>query len=284
MTLVVLRQNVLARGMDPSTPASQDSRPPGDQQTALITGATAGIGLTFSRQLAARGYDLVLVARDAARLAEVAETMRTNHGREVEILVADLTDPAQLAGVEGRVADPSRPIDLVVNNAGFGMEKPFLHNTIDQEQAMLDILVVAVLRISHAALGAMTERGRGGLINVSSVAGFMPRGTYGAAKAWVNSFSEWAAMEYADRGVRVMALCPGFVKTEFHQRMGVGRDAVPASMWLDADFLVDRALTDFDRGKTISIPGARYKAIVAATKFVPQGLVHRFRSVGRSST
>jgi uncharacterized protein len=268
----------------PKEPAQKepDDGPRTTRRTALITGATAGIGLTFAHQLAARGHDLVLVARDRARLDEVAAEIRADHQRNVEILVADLTNGTQLAEVETRVADPDRPVDLVINNAGFGLERPFLSNTIDQEQAMLDILVVAVLRISHAALGAMIQRRRGGLINVSSVAGFLPRGTYGAAKAWVNSFSEWAATEYAGQGVRVMALCPGFVKTEFHQRMGVGRKAVPSALWLDADFLVERALADFDRGKVISIPSARYKAIVGAARFAPTGLIHRFRSMGRS--
>ncbi|MGL5809001.1 MAG: SDR family NAD(P)-dependent oxidoreductase [Nocardioides sp.] len=252
--------------------------------TALITGATAGIGLEFARQLAGRGYDLVLVARDVTRLESTAAEIRARYGRSVEILAADLTVPDQLAIVERRVADPAEPVDLVVNNAGFGLAKPLLFNTADQEQAMLEILVLAVLRLSHAALGAMTARGSGGLINVSSVSAYLPRGTYGAAKAWVNSFSEWAAVEYAAQGVRVMALCPGFVRTEFHERMDVGRDAVPERMWLDPEYVVTRALDDFDRGRVVSVPSARYRAIVAAAKFTPAALAHRFRSIGRSET
>ena len=143
------------------------------------------------------------------------------YGVDVEVLPADLGDRGQLATVEARLADRERPVDLLVNNAGFGLKERFLDNDVEAEQAMLDVLVTAVLRLSHAALGAMTERGRGGVINVSSVAAFLPRGTYAAAKAWVNSFSEWAANEYRPAGVTVTALCPGFTKTEFHERMGV---------------------------------------------------------------
>ena len=129
----------------------------------------------------------------------------------------------------------------------------------------------AVLRLSHAALGGMVERGRGGVINVSSVAAFLPRGTYSAAKAWVNSFSAWAHDEYAGRGVNVMALCPGFVRTEFHERLGVSdrESTAPKMLWLEADRLVHDALADFDRGKPMSIPSKRYKAIVTATRLVP---------------
>ena len=176
--------------------------------TALVTGATAGIGLEFARQLAARGHDLVLVARDTERLESVASDLQATYGVGAEVLTADLTDRAQLALVEERVASPDRPVELLVNNAGFGLKRRFLDNDVDQEQAMLDVLVVAVMRLSHAALGAMTARGSGGIINVSSVAAFLPRGTYSAAKAYVNSFGAWAANEYRPRGVTVTTLVP----------------------------------------------------------------------------
>lgn len=250
--------------------------------TALVTGATAGIGHEFARQLAARGDDLVLVARDAARLEQVAAELRAAYGVEVETHVADLTLPDQLATVEARLADHARPVDLLVNNAGFGLKERFLDNPIDVEQAQQDVLVRAVLRLSHAALGGMTERGRGGIINVSSVAAFLPRGTYSAAKAWVNSFSRWAHNEYGDQGVTVMALCPGFVKTEFHQRLGVDRDkSAPRMLWLEPDRLVRDALADFDKGRPLSIPSKRYKAIVTATRVIPGSIQQRFQSLGR---
>jgi hypothetical protein len=253
--------------------------PPG---TALVTGPTAGIGRSFAVQLARRGHDLVLVARDVERLEALAAELRTAYDVHVEVLPADLVDRASLATVEARLADPQRPVELLVNNAGFGMKRRFLDNPVDAETAMLEVLVTAVLRLSHAALGAMTARGHGGIINVSSVAAFLPRGSYSAAKAWVNSFSEWAANEYRPRGVTVMALCPGFTKTEFHERMDVSRDSSPSFMWLDADELVASALEDFDKGRTYSIPSARYKAITTVARVVPNRVLQRFQSLGRN--
>lgn len=249
--------------------------------TALVTGPTAGIGRSFARQLAERGHDLVLVARDRARLEEVADELRTAHGVDVEVLAADLADRESLAVVERRLADRDRPVDLLVNNAGFGLKGRFLDNDVEVEQAMLEVLVTAVLRLSHAALGAMAERGNGGIINVSSVAAFLPRGTYSAAKAWVNSFSEWAAHEYRDRGVTVTALCPGFTRTEFHERMGVSRGSAPDFMWLDADDLVRTALKDFDKGRVFSIPSAQYKAVTTLARVVPTAVLQRFQALGR---
>jgi short-subunit dehydrogenase len=246
---------------------------------SLITGATAGIGHEYARQLAARGDDLVLVARDGTRLEQVAEELRRAHQVEVEVLVADLVDRADLARVEARLADRDHPVDLLVNNAGFGLKKRFLDNTADEETAMLEVLVTAVLRLSHAALGAMAERGHGGIINVSSVAAFLPRGSYSAAKAWVNSFSEWAHLEYGSRGVTVMALCPGFTKTEFHERMQVKRG--DGFMWLDADFLVRKSLEDFDKGRAYSVPGAQYKTITALSKAIPNRVLRLTQSIGR---
>lgn len=254
---------------------------PSTRRTSLVTGATAGIGHEFATQLAARGDDLVLVARDSARLEQVAEELRAAYAVGVEVIAADLADRAQLAVVEARLADRERPVDLLVNNAGFGLKGRFLDNTVDAENAMLDVLVTAVLRLSHAALTAMTERGSGGIINVSSVAAFLPRGTYSAAKAWVNSFSEWAAAEYRDRGVTVTALCPGFTKTEFHERMEVSRDSAPSWLWLEADDLVRQAIADHEAGKVYSIPSARYKAITSVTKLVPRAALQRLQSLGR---
>ena len=253
--------------------------PASHRDTAHVTDASVGIGLEFARQLAQRGDDLVLVARDAARLEEVAATLRSSYGVDVEVLPADLVDRDGLARVEARLADPDRPVDLLVNNAGFGLKHRFLDNTADEEQAMLDVLVTAVLRLSHAALGPMAARGRGGIINVSSVAAFLPRGTYAAAKAWVNSFSKWAGAEYRSRGVTVMALCPGFTKTEFHQRMGVKRGS--GFMWLEPEFLVREALKDFDKGRAMSIPGRQYKAIIALTRVIPHRALLAYQSIGR---
>lgn len=249
--------------------------------TALVTGATAGLGHEFASQLAARGHDLVLVARTADRLEAVAKDLRESHGVEVEVLAADLVDRGSLARVEERLADGERPVEVLVNNAGFGLKHNFLDNTVEQEQAHLDVLVVAPMRLMHAALGAMVERGHGKVLNVSSVSAFLPRGSYGAAKAYVNKLSEWAHGEYADRGVTVTALCPGFVRTEFHERMDVSRESAPSYLWLDADFVVRRALADLDDGKAFSIPSARFRLIAGTARHLPSGLLLRFQSVGR---
>ncbi len=260
--------------MSSSAPGPAAPRP-----TALVTGATAGIGHEFARTLASRGHDLVLVARDAGRLEGVATTLRADHGAAVEVLVADLTDRAQLSRVEDRLGDPARPVDLLVNNAGFGLRRRFGDNHVEDEQAMLDVLVTAVMRLSHAALGPMAERGAGGVVNVSSVAAFLPRGTYAAAKAWVNSFSTWAAAEYAPRGVTVTALCPGFTRTEFHERM----DVTPGTgmFWLDVRRLVEDALADHARGRALSVPSPQYKVAVVLARVVPARALQRLQSIGR---
>ena len=251
-------------------------------ETALVTGPTAGIGHAFAQQLAARGHDLVLVARDAERLEKAAAELRAAHGVEVEVLRRrpGRPRPSWPGSRPGWPTAPGRSTCWSTTPAS-GSRSGFLDNPADAETAMLDVLVTAVLRLSHAALGPMAERGRGGIINVSSVAAFLPRGTYSAAKAWVNSFSEWAAHEYRPRGVTVMALCPGFTKTEFHERMDVGRDSAPDFMWLDADKLVATALSDFDKGRVYSIPSPQYKAIATAARLVPNGLLQRFQSLGR---
>jgi short-subunit dehydrogenase len=248
---------------------------------ALVTGPTAGIGLSFAHQLAARGHDLVLVARNQQRLEEVATSLRAEHGVDVEVLPADLADREQLAVVEARLRDPASPVELVVNNAGFGLKHGFLENDVEVEQQMLDVLVTAVLRLTHAALRGMVERGHGGVINVSSVASYLPRGTYAAAKAYVTQLSQWADLTYRDRGVRTMALLPGFTRTEFHERIDVSRSSAPAWMWLDSDRLVAQALTDFDRGRSVSIPDVRYKVLARVAKYTPAGLQARFQSLGR---
>ena len=251
------------------------------RSTALVTGPTAGIGRSFAHALAARGHDLVLVARDKARLDALAEELRDRYGVDVEVVAADLTDRAELTLVEERVADRDRPVDLLVNNAGFGHKQPFTENSVEDEQQMLDVLVTSVMRLSHAALGPMLERGHGAIVNVSSVAAFLPRGTYSAAKAYVVSFTEWLDLTYRHRGVRAMALCPGFVRTEFHQRMGVSPDSAPGWMWLDSDRLVRDALADLDRGRRVSVPSRRYKALTALARVTPTSVQARFQALGR---
>ncbi len=247
----------------------------------LVTGATAGIGRAFVDRLAADGHDTVLVARDGDRLAAVARDVAQRHGVEGEVLVADLTVRDELARVEQRLASPERPVDLLVNNAGFAITQSFVGGRVEAEQELLDVLVTAVLRLTHAALPGMVGRGRGAVVNVSSVAGFLPFGTYSAAKAWVTAFSQGLAGELAGTGVHVMALCPGFVHTEFHQRAGIDMSAYPEWVWLDADRVVDDALSDLRRGKAVSVPGLHYKAVSGVARVLPRDVVRRAERLRR---
>jgi hypothetical protein len=226
---------------------------------ALVTGATAGIGLSFARQLAAGGHDLILVARKAERLDGVAAELRTEYRNSAEVLAADLGTDEGVRAVERRLQDPRRPVDLLVNNAGFTLRKPFVANDIADEEAMLDVLVRAILRLTHAALPGMVERGHGAVVNVSSVAGWVPRGTYGAAKAWVTSFTQGLDGQLEGTRVRAMVLVPGFVRTEFHDRARIDMSALPSFLWLDADDVVRTGLRDLRRGRTVSVPGAVYR-------------------------
>ncbi|WP_217245440.1 SDR family oxidoreductase [Streptomyces sp. AC602_WCS936] len=241
--------------------------------TALITGSTAGIGAAFARRLAADGHDLVLVARDTERLREQATELHDRHGIEAEVLTADLATDAGIDAVAARLGERRNPVDLLVNNAGFGNKGRFLDVSMGDELTMLKVHCEAVLRLTSAATEAMRERGRGGVVNVASVAAFVPRGTYGASKAWVVQFTQGVAKDLAGSGVRLMALCPGFVRTEFHARAGMGTDNIPGWMWLDADKVVAAALGDLARGKSLSIPDPRYKALMGAAKLVPRGVL-----------
>ncbi|MFE3198284.1 SDR family NAD(P)-dependent oxidoreductase [Embleya sp. NPDC059237] len=240
--------------------------------TSLITGATAGLGAAFARRLAHEGHDLVLVARDRERLTECARELREEHGVSVQVLAADLSLDEGIAAVEARLADREAPVDVLVNNAGFGSSGGFLAISTAEELRMLKVHCEAVLRLTAAACEAMRERGRGWVVNVASVAAFLPRGTYGASKAWVVSFTEGAAKELAGSGVRLMALCPGFVRTEFHLRAGMGTSNIPNWMWLDADRVVAAAIRDLALGKSVSVPDLRYKAVVALARLTPRAL------------
>ncbi|MBO4254623.1 SDR family NAD(P)-dependent oxidoreductase [Streptomyces griseorubiginosus] len=241
--------------------------------TALITGSTAGIGAAFARRLAADGHNLVLVARDTKRLHEQATELHDRHGVEVEVVTADLATDDGIETVAARLSDRRNPVDLLINNAGFGNKGRYLDVPMADELKMLKVHCEAVLRLTSAATEAMRERGRGGVVNVASVAAFVPRGTYGASKAWVVQFTQGAAKDLAGSGVRLMALCPGFVRTEFHQRAGMGTDNIPGWMWLDADKLVAAALSDLARGKSLSIPDPRYKALMGIVKVTPRALL-----------
>ncbi|MBB6548233.1 SDR family NAD(P)-dependent oxidoreductase [Nonomuraea rubra] len=236
--------------------------------TALITGATAGLGAAFARHLAAEAYSLVLVARDELRLAKTADQLKLRYGVSVEVLPADLSTEEGLARVESRLREG---VDLLVNNAGFGNAGHFPDVPVANEVRMLKVHCEAVLRLTLAALPGMRERDRGAIVNVASVAAFFTRGTYSASKAWVVNFSESAATTVGPR-IRVMALCPGFVRTEFHQRASMDSSGIPWFLWLKADDVVRAAMRDLAVGRRVSIPGLRYKLIVAIGRLVPRGL------------
>lgn len=247
--------------------------------TALITGATAGIGLAFVQALAGEGYDVVAVARDGDRLASVAAM--TPGGVSITPLAADLTTVKGRGVVAGRLG---AGIDLLVNNAGASINQAFHESGWADERRLLHLHVEAVLQLTHAALPPMLAAGRGDIINIGSVAGFFPTTggpTYAAEKAFVTALSEGLAAQYADRGVRVMALCPGFTHTEFHQRAGLPTDGIPQRLWLTPEQVVSEGLKDLRRGRAVSVPGLAYKGMVTAGRYLPPPLLRAASTVAR---
>lgn len=260
----------------PAVPAPPRTGP----ARALVTGATAGIGAAFARRLAADGRHLVLVARDGDRLAGLAAELAERHQVRVDILPADLTTDDGCLAVERRLAESAEPIELLVNSAGISLARSFLRSTVEDEARLLRLNVHAVMRLTLAALATMTVRRDGAVINVSSVAGFgavMPGSTYSASKAWVTNFSESVGQSARRYGVRVMALCPGFTRTEFHQRAGINVSKMPDWLWLSADDVVAEALRDLGKGRLVSVPDWKYKAAVFGLRHAPRGLL---RAVG----
>ncbi len=250
-------------------------------RTALVTGATAGIGHAFARRLARSGTNLILVARSTGRLEQIARDLQDRHGVDVEVITADLATTEGIRRVADRLSEAGRPVDLLVNNAGASLAGWFGATDIADEDRQLDLLVRAPMHLMDAAIKSMSGRGQGGIINVASVAAFTPRGAYSAHKAWLVNISQWANLQYADVGITVQALCPGFTRTEFHQRMGAQTDDVPGWMWLKADTVVKASLRDLRRGKAISVPTLRYKILATAARHAPVGLVARIAKRGR---
>jgi short-subunit dehydrogenase len=241
--------------------------------TALITGATAGLGLEFAWQLATARHDVVLVARDAERLERLAAQLRAAAGVHAEVLVADLSVRADVDRVADRLRATEHPVGLLVNNAGFALNQRFVDGHLEREEAALDVMVRAVLVLAHAAAGQMTARGRGAILNVSSVAALTATGTYSAHKAWVRTFTEGLAVELRGTGVTATALSPGLVRTEFHERADLDMSGLPDAAWLHADDVVAAALADVRRGAVLSTPSVRYRLASAFLRTAPRPLV-----------
>ena len=243
--------------------------------TALVTGATAGIGESFTRLLASKGYDLVLVARDKKRLQERAKSLSKKYKINVEILQADLSVPAQLARVEKRLSNSKKPIEVLVNNAGFGIKDSFLVSSIEDELLLIDVLARAPMQLMHAVLPQMISRDSGTIINNSSVASFIAGGTYSAAKSYLTVHTESLHTELSKTNLKISALCPGFTHTEFHQRGKMKMSGLPNFMWLEADRVVAESWKAAQAGKAICIPGWQYKILSTIARFGPRPLVRK---------
>jgi len=243
------------------------------QSWALVTGATVGIGESFTRLLAHNGYNIVLVARDLPRLQERAQGLESTFGVATTVIQADLATDAGCKTIEDFITN--NQIDVLINNAGFGINKAFTMSQLDTEQQLLDVLVRTPMRLMHVALPGMKERNKGVIINVSSVAGWIAGGTYSAAKSYLTVLSESLHTELSSTNVKVSALCPGFTRTEFHQRGRMSMKGLPAFMWLNSDKLVAKAWKDAVGGKAVSVPGWQYQLLTLVMRNAPRPMVRK---------
>jgi len=226
--------------------------------TALITGGTVGIGHAFAVALAKRGYDLVLASRDRAGLEQTAADLHTKYGVSVEVIPTDLSDRAQTVALAERVESADRPVDLLINNAGFAVHESLLDADFEPQVRATEVMCLAMLILSGAAARAMTARGHGAILNVASSSAVITTGNYSAIKAWATVYTEALANELRGSGVKVMALLPGWVHTEFHKRGGVKAHSLPGIVWIKAGQLVEQALADLEAGKVLSVPTKRW--------------------------
>jgi len=243
--------------------------------TALVTGATSGIGAAYAKLLAKERFDLVLVARDLSRLNAYAKELNKTYKIKVETLQADLTKPAQLAKVEKRLSNKAKPIEVLINNAGFGIKQSFTDSEIKKEQELLDVLVTAPMRLTHVALPQMLKRDSGVIVNVSSVASWIAGGTYSAAKSYLTVFSEYLNTELKGTNIKISALCPGFTRTEFHQRGKMRMTGLPDFMWLSSDQVVAKSWKYAKAGKAICIPGWQYLLLSTIARVAPRPIVRK---------
>lgn len=241
---------------------------------ALVTGATSGIGESFTRLLASNKYNVVLVARDLPRLQERAQGLETKYGIKTHVIQADLATDEGCLKVEKYILE--NQVDVLINNAGFGTSKAFTMSTLEIEQQLLDVLVRTPMRLMHVALPMMKQRNEGIIINVSSVAGYIAGGSYSASKSYLTVLTESLHTELAATNVKVSALCPGFTRTEFHQRGKMSMKGLPNFLWLNSDRLVEQSWKDAMKGKAVSVPGWQYKLLVFIVQtLVPRSLVRK---------
>lgn len=247
---------------------------------ALVTGASAGLGEEFAWQLATAGHDVVLVARSRDRLSEVAHLLTSATGRHAEVLPADLTTEKGRTAVAARLKDAKRPVSLLVNNAGFGLGKPFAASSWREEKALLDIHVTAPLRLAHAALPGMIERGHGAILTVSSVAAHLGNSTYAAHKRWAVDFTQALAGQLDGTGVTATAVLPGLVRTRFHDSDALShmRADFPDQVWLDPERVVTSALAAVRRGQTVVTPSVGYAVAGSVLRALPQRITRGRRS------
>ena len=241
---------------------------------ALVTGATSGIGESFTRLLASNKYNVVLVARDLPRLQERAQALEAKYGIKTHVIQADLATDEGCLKIEKYILE--NQVDVLINNAGFGTSKAFTMSTLDIEQQLLDVLVRTPMRLMHVALPLMKQRNQGIIINVSSVAEYIAGGSYSASKSYLTVLTESLHTELAATNVTVSALCPGFTRTEFHQRGKMSMKGLPNFLWLDSDRLVEQSWKDAMKGKPVSVPGWQYKLLVFVVQtLVPRSLVRK---------
>jgi short-subunit dehydrogenase len=240
---------------------------------ALVTGATSGIGESFTRLLASNKYNIVLVARDLPRLQEKATALEAKYGIKTQVIQADLATDEGCLRVEKHILE--NQVDVLINNAGFGTNKAFTMSTLEVEQQLLDVLVRTPMRLMHVALPLMKARNNGIIINVSSVAGYIAGGAYSASKSYLTVLSESLNTELSATNVKVSALCPGFTRTEFHQRGKMSMKGLPNFMWLNSDRLVEQSWRDALKGKAVSIPGWQYKLLVFIVETMPRSIVRK---------
>jgi short-subunit dehydrogenase len=248
---------------------------------ALVTGTTSGIGKSFCELLAREGYDLILVSRDLVRMNAQAETLISSYNIKIEILQADLTDVKQIDAVVNRCMDANKPIEVLVNNAGFGINSDFSKSQIELQAGLINCMIMAPMRLTHAVVKSMEKSKRGFIINVSSVAGYMAGSTYCSAKSWLTVFTESIYSELKNKGINIHAICPGFTKTEFHSRCEQDVTGVPDFVWLFPERVAVAAWNSVKKGKVICIPGIQYKGLVYLHQYAPRLIVRNYGKLAK---